>query len=125
MRFKLILLALFFAGAAMAVTLDDACDLLRADPQIRLPNMTDQECRRRFRIRGTRQYVQDHQERILKRQSRVALRAALRANEEALDTGIPLPAPGPPPTATPTATATATSTPTATSTATATPTPTP
>ena len=125
MRLKMALLVLFFTVAAMATTLDDACDLLRADPEVRLPNMTDQECRRHFRIQGARQYVLDHQERVLKRQSRVALRAALLANQEAVDSGIPLPAPGPTPTATPTATTTASSTPTSTSTATATPTPTP
>ena len=114
MRLKLILLIIFFVGVAMAVTPDEACDLLRTDPEIRLPNLTDKECQRRFRIMGTHWYVLTQKKQVLEKQAR----AALRAEQRAVDAGMPQPTPGP----TPTATSTATSTPTATSTATGTPT---
>ena len=110
MRFKIIILALFVAEVAMAVTFDEACDLLRADPAIRLPDMTDQQCRQRFRIMGARRYVQESEARA----AAVQHRASQQARQIALDAGMPLPFPGPTPTHTPTASSTATSTPTTT-----------
>jgi hypothetical protein len=127
MRLKLILLILLFAGAATAVTFDEACDLLRADPEIRKPVMTENQCKRRFRIMGARAYVLKKTGKELTRQGH----AARRANREAIYAGMPLPPSGPIPTPTPTATSTPTftmtaiSTPTMTSTATSTPTATP
>ncbi len=91
------------------------CDVLRADPEVNLPNMPPEECQERFAIRGALEY--DYMEK--RKALDAAARAALLAHGTAAKLALPLPLSGP----TPTATATATATPTATASPSSTPTP--
>jgi hypothetical protein len=101
-------LKIFIPTGPGLTRLSQLCDWLRADPQLRKPEMTNDECGERFFLRGAHGYNHDRKLAELRSQGN----AILKLEDAQFWVDLPMPSPGPTPSPSPTPSPTPTPTPT-------------